>query len=124
MEFGKRAGGGRRASARKVAPLTVVITTVSRSYTATLVNLSTTGARLRGDDLPDQGENFMFKIGAVQTFASIVWSADDERGATFESPLSDEEVERLRAEAGAPSLATMTLDERHALDDWITGKAR
>lgn len=124
MEFGKRAGGGRRASAREVAPLTVVVSTVSRAYTATLVDLSDTGARLRGADLPQPGEHFMFNIGAVHTFASVVWSLDEERGVIFESPLMDEEVEALRREAGAPSLATMTPDERQALDDWITGKAR
>lgn len=122
--FGRRQGGGRRSAARQVAPLTVVITTVLRSYPATLVDLSSTGVRLRGTELPETGEHFVFKVTTIQAFATVVWSRDDECGATFETPLMDEEVDSLRREAGAPALATMTLDERHALDDWITGKAR
>ena len=94
------------------------------SYTATLVNVSGTGARLRGSRLPRVGDHFMFKIGAVQAFASVVWSRDEECGATFETPLALDDVDSLRREAGASSIATMTMDERHALDDWITGKAR
>jgi hypothetical protein len=107
-----------------VAPLNVIISTVARSYSATLVDLSTTGARLRGERLPEPGASFMFKIAAVQAFASIVWARGGECGAIFEEPLMEEEVESLRREAGSPSLSTMTLDERQALDDWITGKAR
>ena len=66
----------------------------------------------------------MFKIAPVQAFASAIWSRDEECGVMFETPLTNEEVETLRREAGSPSLATMTVDERVALDDWITGKAR
>ena len=74
-----------------------------------------------GLDLPQPGEHFMLRIAAIQAFATVVWSHEDQRGVTFEAPLADEDVELLRREAGSPSLASLTPEERLALDDWITG---
>lgn len=44
-EFGKASGGGRREDSRDAAPLSVVMTTFSTSYTAELVDISATGAK-------------------------------------------------------------------------------
>ena len=123
-EFGKRKGGGRRSAARQVAPLIVVVSTVLETKRATLVDVSCTGARLRGTELPAPGEHFVFRVASVQAFATIIWSREGECGATFETHLTDEEVDALRREAGSPSLAALSPDERLALEEWITGKAR
>ena len=66
----------------------------------------------------------MFNAETVRAFASVIWSHDGQCGVTFETPLSDEDVELLRSQAGVPSLASLTAEERLALEEWITGKAR
>ena len=123
-DFGKRKGGGRRSAARRSAPLIAVISTVSETKRATLVDVSCAGARLRGTDLPAPGDHFVFKVASVRAFATVAWSLSDECGATFETALSHEEVELLRREAGSPSLAALSPEERLSLEEWITGKAR
>ena len=120
-EFGKRKGGGRRSAARRNAPLIAIVSTVMQTQRATLVDISCSGARLVGHDLPEIGEHFILRIEAMQAFATVVWSKEDQRGVRFESPLADEEVELLRRAAGSPSLASLTPEEKLALDDWITG---
>jgi hypothetical protein len=72
-------------------------------------------------DLPEPGHDLMLRIGTIQVFATVVWSHEGERGVTFETPLADDDVELVRREAGSPSLASLTPEERLALDDWITG---
>jgi hypothetical protein len=47
--------------------------------------------------------------------------ATTERGVTFETSLANGDVELVRREAGSPSLASLSPDEKLALDDWITG---
>ena len=68
---------------------------------ATIVDICCNGARLTGPDLPEPGEHFMLRIGAIQAFATVVWSQDGQRGVTFETPLADEDVELVRREAGS-----------------------
>ena len=123
-EFGKREGGGRRSAARQRAPLPAVISTVDGSRVATLVDISCTGARLRGSVLPRPGEDLVIRIEKVQAFATVVWWNDGECGVTFDMPICAEEIDILRDEAGLTSLANLTLEEKLALDDWTTGKAR
>ena len=120
-EFGKRKGGGRRSASRQSAPLIATVSTVLQTHRATLVDISSTGARLVGSELPNPGEHFMLRIEATQAFAIVMWSHEDQRGVRFETPLADDEVESLRREAGSPSLASFSPEERLALDDWITG---
>ena len=50
--FGKASGGGRRGADRQTAPLMVLVSTLSRTLEAVLVDLSATGARITGGELP------------------------------------------------------------------------
>ena len=120
-DFGRRKGGGRRSAARQAAPLIAVISTVGETHRATLVDVSCKGARLRGPALPAPGEHFIFRVASVHTFATVAWSREEECGARFETPLSVEDVDSLRREAGSPSLAALSPEDRLALDEWITG---
>ena len=120
-EFGKRKGGGRRSASRQSAPLIAIVSTVLQTHRATLVDISCSGARLAGDDLPEPGEHLLLRIGPMQAFGTVVWSLEGQRGVTFETPLADDDVELVRREAGSPSLTSLTPQERLALDDWITG---
>ena len=120
--FGKSDGGGRRTVPRDAGPLVGVFTTVTRSHVAIVVDLSQTGARLGGEDLPPEGEGIVLSVDAVQAFGTIVWSHDGECGVAFDSPLPVADVERLRQRVG--SGAGLTLEMKAALDDWNGGFAR
>ena len=63
--FGKSAGGGRRTAPREVTPLLAVYTSVTRSHSALLVDVSNTGARLRAPELPEAGEDLLVSLSNI-----------------------------------------------------------
>jgi hypothetical protein len=120
--FGKCEGGGRRSSARQKAPTIAVFTTVSRSHDAELVDISPTGARLTGDDLPELGEDFILVVEGIRTFGSVAWVDEGQCGVLFDGPLPAAEVQALRAKVDRwPDLEPRA---RAVLDDWTGGFAR
>jgi hypothetical protein len=116
--FGKRFGGGRRVAAREKLPLPAVVSTIENSIVAELVDLSSTGARLRGEDLPTAGTLLCLMLDCVRAFGCVAWSTDDECGVSFEEPLANFELSRLRREVTLASLVWRNVDERLAARDW------
>jgi hypothetical protein len=120
MTFGKSSGGGRRAAPREAAPLLAVYTTVTKSHSALLVDVSSTGARLRTPCLPEEGDELFVTIGKLKIFASVAWTRGGEFAAAFEQPLDDEALrllrENVRASFGLPP------DVKAAVDDWVLGR--
>lgn len=122
--FGKSNGGGRRCAARSAMPLPAVFMTVTRTERATLSDVSCTGAGLLGQNLPPKGEVLELVVEQIRVFGSVAWSTDDECGIAFDAPLMPFEVERLRRAAGIPRLASLSVDDRLALEEWLLGVAR
>ena len=121
--FGKSQGGGRRKAPRSNAPLLVGLSTVAQDYRAAIVNLSRTGARLSAPDLPNQGEELMFRADRVQAFARVVWRRGKECGVAFESPIASADVDALRQAANLPSGIGLSVEEKAALEDWQVGRS-
>jgi hypothetical protein len=62
-----------------------------------LTNLSSTGAKLRGRELPSWGEVIVVQFaGSVDEFGKVVWKEQNECGITFDAPLSSKAVDRLK----------------------------
>lgn len=122
MSFGKREGGGRRIAPRQAAPLIAIITTLSDSHTATLVDISKTGVRLRGDDLPGEGDELILTLESVRTFGCVAWKHDGECGIALYVPLPVGDVQSIRQKAA--KLGGVTPELRAAFDDWTLGVAR
>lgn len=120
--FGKRNGGGRRSAARLSAPLVAVVTTFRESRSAVLVDVSATGAKLRGRNLPGLSENLFVAIDGTTAFGTIAWEDGDERGVAFDEPLLPREEARLRDKIA--HARGMPLEFRHAFEDWTQGLAR
>ena len=120
MAFGKSSGGGRRAAPREAAPLLAVYTTVTRSHSALLVDVSSTGARLRTPDLPGEGDELFVAIGTIKVFGTVAWTCEGEFAVAFDEPLDGEALQLLRqnvrASFGLPP------DVKAALDDWVLGR--
>lgn len=122
--FGKCGGGGRRRASREELPLAAVVGTTKENRVMVLVDLSTTGARLRGPALPHAGEALTLKIDCVRAFGLVAWSEHGECGVEFDAPILPFEVDRLRCEAKLATLTCGSVEQRMALDDWVTGMAR
>jgi hypothetical protein len=103
-------------------PLIAVVTTLRESRSAILVDVSATGARLLGPDLPQPAEELFLTVEGVVVFGTVAWERDDERGVAFDEPLKAIDEARLRQRvAQAKGLSP---EMRAAFDDWALGFAR
>jgi hypothetical protein len=122
--FGKRVGGGRRRASREHLPMPAMLSTIDNYHIATVVDLSSTGARIQGDRLPPAGLPISIKLDCVRAFGVVAWCRDGQCGVAFDDPLSKFELERLRREVKLASLAWRSVDEKLASEDWASGLAR
>jgi hypothetical protein len=120
--FGKCDGGGRRTAPREALPLLATLTTVSRTYSGTLIDISATGARIRGEALPAAEQDLMLTVEKLRSFATVRWNHDGEIGLQFDPPLSPTVVMALRHEVAKGR--GFTPEERAAYDAWKLGVAR
>jgi len=88
---------GRRAVPRTEAPMVAVISTSGVHHNAELMDLSRTGARLKGRSFPDEGEELTFKAEKVTAAGIVIWLAGDHCGVAFDTPIAAAEVQRIRA---------------------------
>ncbi len=75
-----------------------------------LRNISATGAMIEGERIPPAGTDILLQRGALELFATIVWTRDKQAGLEFEAPLTEAE---LWMQVDAPQLPPGEL--RH---DW------
>ena len=96
--FGRSKGGGRRSEQREQAPLTAVFTSACKSDSAELMDFSATGARLRGDFLPDKGEEVLLSVETLKVFGVVAWAKRNECGIAFDHVLTPDDVNRVRSQ--------------------------
>lgn len=120
--FGKSFGGGRRAGKRVTAPTLVLLEEQRKTYRSFLVDISTSGARVGGSDLPAVGAELMLNVDGLKTFGTVRWNEDEQCGVEFESQLSSFQVAKIKCDASRG--AGLPLEVRDALDDWTLGLAR
>jgi PilZ domain len=77
-------------------PLIAVVTTLREFRSAIVVDVSATGARLQGANLPKSTEELFLTVDGVVVFGTVAWERDDERGVAFNAPLKDIDESRLR----------------------------
>ena len=122
--FGQSSGGGRRTAPRTSVPAAVSLITLSGTRSVVLIDVSSTGARVRGPDLPPVGEYLEIKIDSVRGFGFVAWACGNECGVAFDEPLDREELARVRMIGDLVGPTNMTIEEKLALEDWIAGAAR
>lgn len=121
-EFGRCGGGGRRSASRMTAPLIAVFMTRTRSHSAVVIDVSSAGVRLGGDDLPEEGTELVISIETVRAFGRVAWVSARECGIAFDDPLPADAIETFRQRAA--SGAGLTIELKAAYDDWNAGFAR
>ena len=98
--FGKRIDGpsGRRRNRREPVVLAASAMAPGTSRSVIVTDVSPTGAKLQGRELPGAGANVLVTVGEMELFASVAWTRFNECGITFEAQLSDEVMDHLKAE--------------------------
>lgn len=84
--FGKRIDGptGRRWLKRKRVGISAIAVFEDWSTPVLVQDLSLTGAKLRGRDLPAHPANFTLSVGERSLRGDIQWAVGDQRGVSFE----------------------------------------
>lgn len=98
VRFGKRVDGllGRRRAERVAMSLPASMFTIDHSRVVILAEVSATGAKMIGPALPTRVQPVRIKIGPVDTFGEVVWSAGNACGIRSDEPLEESEVSFLR----------------------------
>jgi PilZ domain len=124
--FGKRIDGvdGRRSAIREPMLLSAAILTLNRSFSAIIVDVSATGARLGGCREVSQGDDLWIKVGVIDALATVVWAEEGQCGVTFDAALSDADLDHLRKEAKNTLVTRLTPQERLAAQGWIAALTR
>ena len=99
--------------------LSAAILTLNRSFSANIVNVSATGARLRGCRDVSQGDDLWIKVGVIDALATVAWAEEEQCGVTFDAALSDADLDHLRKEAKNTLVTRLTPQERLAAQGWI-----
>ena len=117
-------GTGRRLALRVQVRIPAGVTTTMTTNAAELLNISATGALLRGSELPRTGKEVLVRFERVEAFGTVAWSQDRVCGVRFDQPMSSDELRSLRLNGGSFSRLDITPDERLATEAWVTGFAR
>jgi hypothetical protein len=98
------------------------VSTLTKNFSTHLIDVSSIGVRLHGENLPLPGEDVLVSVEGVKGFGTIVWQKGDTRGVAFEPSLFPSEVQKLRQLVSQAQ--GLSPDLKAAWDDWELGMAR
>jgi hypothetical protein len=91
-----------------VLPASVV--TISAYQYFELIDLSATGAKLRGPTIPGLNKTALFRLNNIQVLCRVVWAGDEQCGIRFDEIIPAATLARLRC-AGQAAQVAMQLAE-------------
>ena len=115
---------GRRHEARACLLLGAYAEALSGNRQVTLLDVSRSGARVEGPQLPAVGRDIVLRCEGIDAFGTVVWAASGRCGIRFDQPVPGADVVELRRLAAAAGRSKMTPEERQAAADWANGLAR
>jgi hypothetical protein len=126
MAFGKRIDGpgGRRKSPRAPVLLSVAMHTVGASRTASLLDVSATGAKLRVQLPLRVRDQVWLSLPPHDLFGKVMWIDGDECGVTFDTPITEEQAGNLQGRGRVVRMPRLSLEEQLAVEDWKVGLVR
>ena len=111
----------RRRSGRASVLLPASVVTVSAYQYLELVNLSATGAKLRGDMRPGIGKPALFRLDDFKVLCRVVWQTDDLCGVRFDEPMPPWALSHFRKIGGTAQIGMLTPEEKQAEEEWTDG---
>ena len=120
--FGARSPTARRhrGAERASVLLPASIVTMSAYQYPELLNISQTGAKLRGASPPARGVMALFRVGTLQVLSRVVWATEEQCGIRFEELISPKQLKQIQLD-GAVELETLSPAEKDAKEAWIAG---
>lgn len=87
----------RRRAKRDPLGISVSLYSTTQSRVVAMVDVSQSGARFAGHDLPPAGKDVLLKIADVELFGSIVRVTGKDAAMRFDRPIGPKELESLQA---------------------------
>lgn len=96
-------GEPRRAALRRRVMLTARLSTSSAAYEVRIRDISATGARIEGAELPRQDSAVLLKRGTFSVYGRLVWVNGTAGGMQFDEALDEDELSLKGSPAAAPA---------------------
>jgi hypothetical protein len=113
----------RRRMDRASVLLEASVVTMSAYQYFELINLSATGAKLRGPSLPLVGRPALFRLNRFHVLCKVVWVKDQLCGVHFDEPIPPKVLAHFRETGSIAKLGMLTPDEKQAEEEWSGGSA-
>ena len=111
----------RRRASRASVLLPASVVTMNAYQFLEVVNLSPSGAKLRGSPLPEVGKAAMFRLDGFQLLCKVVWSKDELCGVRFDELMPPRILQGFRGAGSTAKLDMLTPAEQQAAEEWNGG---
>ena len=123
MNVPGKAFRNRRCVQRSSVLLPASVVTMSAYQFLEVVNLSASGAKLRGPAALEIGKPAMFRLDQFNVLCKIVWLKDDLCGVRFDEPIPQRVLAEFRKAGDTAQVGMLTPDEQLAAEEWTSAIA-
>ena len=116
MSVPERSFLNRRRSQRAAVVLPASVVTMSSYQYFELIDLSATGAKLRGHMVPPLGKTALFRIQTYQALCRVVWADNGVCGVRFDELIPARVLEDLRGAGTAVEVGLLTPDKHQPVE--------
>jgi hypothetical protein len=95
---------------------------VTKSHEVVLVDVSNSGAQLRGPNLPEAGDELFVSVENIKAFGTVVRVEANGFAIAFDRPLPTEDLTFLQNKV--KQSAGFSPEEKAAIDAWVLGVDR
>ena len=99
MGYDLNAFSNRRRSPREAVMLAGSAMSVTRSRSVMIADISVSGARLGGRDLPAAGDDLLMVVGSQDRMGTVMWRSGDHCGVRVDDPLAADQIAQMKQEA-------------------------
>ena len=110
-----------RRSPRASVLLPASVVTMSAYQYFELIDLSATGAKLRGSDAPEIGKTALFRLEPFQALCRVVWVRDELCGIRFDELLPPRLLAHFRKMGNTTQVGMLTPEEQQTKEEWTEG---
>ncbi len=93
---GRKIEGERRTKERDSVSLPGALDTTATRRDVVLIDVSASGARVRGEDLPIIGYYVRLQVEGAALFGTVMWRRSEECGLRFDEKLSEASLQDLK----------------------------
>jgi hypothetical protein len=79
-----------------------------------VIDLSATGAKLRGAIIPAVAKPALFRLDDLEVLCKVVWASDDMCGVRFDEPISPRLLAHLSNAGSTAQIGVLQPEERQA----------